>query len=525
MLAGLAFALIAFVWRRFPSLVMRMPTRKAATIAGVLIALLYAALAGWSVPTQRTVYMLVTFALALLLGRAMTVSRALALALLVVVMLDPWAVIAPGFWLSFSAVALIAYVSVARLKSGQWLQEAARSQWAITIGLLPLLVAMFGQTSIVSPVANALAIPVISLLVVPVSILGALLPFDFLLQLSHGIMALCMQFLNWLSAWPLATWQQAAAPAWAILLAVLGVLWLLLPRGFPQRWLGLVLLLPMLLTKPPQVQPGELFVSVLDVGQGLAVVLQTAQHAMLYDAGPRFNHQSDAGARVVVPYLRGRGVARLDGMVLSHNDVDHTGGVEAVLAQTSMTWMLDSFAYETTIRPDIRQIRCVAGQSWQWDGVRFEVLAPDAQSYLDAEISDNNRSCVIKVTSAQGSILLTGDIEKEAETALLQANQDAGSGDMLVSDVLIAPHHGSKTSSTPAFVQVVAAKEVVMTVGYLNRFKHPKPLIVSRYQEANSQIYRSDYHGALEFCFCKQAHLLPKAWREVRPHYWQDKNL
>ncbi len=519
MLAGLAFAFVAFTWRRFPKLVMRLPTRKAAMMAGLLVALLYAALAGWSVPTQRTIYMLATFALALLFGRNVTSIGALSLALLVTVVLDPWAVIAPGFWLSFSAVALLVYVSAARLKSPHWLHEAVRSQWAVTIGLLPLLVAMFGQASIVSPIANAFAIPVISLLVVPFSILGAILPIDALLQLAHGILALCMQALAWLSALPMATWQQAAAPVWAILLAVVGVVWLLLPYGFPQRWLGLLLLLPMLLVPSPQPKPGELLVAVLDVGQGLSVLVQTAQHTMLYDTGPRFNTQSDAGMRMVVPYLRGHGITQLDGLVLSHNDMDHIGGADAVLAQVPSKWLLGSFDYVSQSQLP-KQVHCTAGQHWQWDGVEFDVLSPTLQSYQDAELSDNNRSCVIKVSSMQGSILLAGDIEKEAEMALLEGNQGA-----LHSDVLIVPHHGSRTSSTQDFVQTVSPRQAVMTVGYLNRFKHPKQQVVSRYQEAGASIYRSDNHGALEFCFCKGVALQPKAWRETRPRYWQDKNL
>lgn len=519
MLAGLAFAVTAFFWRRFPRLVMRMPTRKAATTAGLLIALLYAMLAGWSVPTQRTVYMLATFALALLYGRGVSIARALALAVLVVTVLDPWAVIAPGFWLSFSAVALLAYVSKGTLKAASWWREAVRGQWAISIGLLPLLVALFGQASLVSPIANAFAIPVISLFVVPMSILGAILPFDAVLQVAHGILAICMQALAWLSALPVATWQQAAAPGWAMLLAACGVIWLLLPHGFPQRWPGLLLLLPMLLVKPPQPRQGEMFVTVLDVGQGLSVLLQTAHHALLYDAGPRFNAQSDAGARVVIPYLRGRGVARLDGLVLSHNDMDHIGGAEAVLAQVPVDWLLDSFGF-ATVAAHPKQMRCVAGQQWRWDGVRFEVLAPASQSDQDTELSDNNRSCVVKVSSAYGSVLLPGDIEKEAEQALLEANQDG-----LSSDVLIVPHHGSKTSSMPDFIAAVQPKRAVMTMGYLNRFRHPRTEIVVRYQEHGASIHRSDYYGALEFCFCQRGDLRPLAWREARIHYWQDKNL
>ncbi len=452
-----------------------------------------------------------------------------ALALLVVTLLDPWAVIAPGFWLSFSAVALLGYVSNGRLKAASWWREAMRGQWAMSVGLLPLLVALFGQASLVSPVANAFAIPVISLFVVPVSILGALLPIDVVLQAAHGILTACMQALTWLSALPVATWQQAAAPIWTLLLAACGVLWLLLPHGFPQRWLGLLLLLPMLLVKSPLPKPGEIYVTVLDVGQGLSVLVQTAQHAMLYDAGPRFNSQSDAGMRIVVPYLRGHGVARLDGLVLSHNDMDHIGGADAVLAQVPVNWLLDSFGYATAVASP-KQMLCAVGQHWQWDGVRFEVLSPALQSYQDPQLSDNNRSCVVKVSSAYGSVLLPGDIEKEVERALLQVNQDALSSDAdfsarIASDVLIAPHHGSKTSSTPDFIAAVQPKQVVMTMGYLNRFKHPKAEIVARYEGAGAKIYRSDYHGALEFCFCKQGNLRPLAWRQARVRYWQDENL
>ncbi len=319
MLAGLAFAIAAFVWRRVPSLVLRMPTRKAATIVGLIVAVLYALLAGMSVPTQRTLYMLITFAAAMLFARNLAISRALAIALVVVVLLDPWATISAGFWLSFSAVAIIAYVSVARLTAAHWFKQDVNTQWAVTLGLLPLLIVMFGQTSIVSPLANAFAIPIISLIVVPLAILGSLTHVDFILQAAHFILALCMQGLDWLAALP--TWQQAAPPSWALLVAILGVLWLLLPRGFPQRWLGLILLLPLFFVNSARPAPGEMQVAVLDIGQGLSVVVKTAKHTLLYDAGPKYNEQSDAGGRIVVPYLRGEGIKQLDGFIVSHNEL------------------------------------------------------------------------------------------------------------------------------------------------------------------------------------------------------------
>ena len=534
MLAGLAFAITAFIWRRFPSLVMRLPTRKAATIASVLAGLIYAGLAGWSVPTQRTIFMLLTFAAALLLARNLAISRVLAIALIVVVLCDPWAVTAPGFWLSFSAVAFIAYVTVLRLKTASWLKTAITTQWAITLGLLPLLIVMFGQASIVSPLANAFAIPVISLIVVPLAIFGSFLNLDFVLNAAHFILQTCMLGLNYLANLP--TWQQAAPPMWTMLVAMFGVLWLLLPRGFPQRWLGMTLLLPLFLVEIPKPEVGEMQVAVLDVGQGLAVVIKTANHSFLYDAGPRYSAQSDAGSKIVVPYLRGEGIKKLDGFMVSHNDIDHSGGTTSVVAQVPVGWLASSFSLAADNLPK-KTMKCFAGQHWRWDNVSFEVLYPTLESYENAELKDNNRSCVLKVTSQFGSILLTGDIEKEAEKTLLenslQANIYKGSGDvalnneslvnnLLKSDVLIAPHHGSKTSSTVDFIQLVGAKHIIFTVGYLNRFKHPKPLIEKRFEESGAITYRSDFQGAVLIDFKKNNAIKINAWRQTQPRYWHD---
>ncbi len=515
MLAGLAYAIAAFIWRRIPNLVLRLPTRKAATIIGLIVAVCYSLLAGMSLPTQRTLIMLITFAFALLWGKNLAISRALAIALMVVVLLDPWASMAAGFWLSFSAVAIIAYVSIGRLSAQHWFKEAVHTQWAITLGLLPLLIALFGQTSIVSPLANAFAIPIISLIVVPLAILGSIIHIDFILQAAHFMLTICMQGLSWLAALP--TWQQAAPPMWAIVCAVFGVLWLLLPRGFPQRWLGLILLIPLFFAVPPRPEAGGMQVAVLDIGQGLSVVVKTANHTLLYDAGPKFNEQSDAGGRIVVPYLRGEGIKKLDGFMLSHNDIDHSGGAASVLAQVPVGWFASSFTESQTMQLPPKSLKCFAGQHWQWDGVSFEVLHPSLPSYNDANLSDNNRSCVVKISSQFGSILLTGDIEEPAEASLLAANADK-----LKSDVLIAPHHGSKTSSSAPFLQAVDAQQVIFTVGYLNRFKHPKPEIETRYKESGALEFRSDYTGALLINFTRNMPLQILAWRQAQPRYWHD---
>lgn len=528
MLAGLAFSLVAFCWRRFPYLVLRIPTRKAAIIGGVCAALLYACLAGLSVPTQRTLTMLVAFALALLLNRRVAMSRALAIAVFVVVLFDPWAVISAGFWLSFSAVAFIAFSVTNRLKVRHWLVEAAHTQWAVTLGLLPFLIVMFGQASIVSPVANAFAIPIVSLLVVPLAIVGALLPLDFTLHAAQKILAICMHGLHWLAELPFAIWQQAAPPWWTMALAVLGVLWMLLPRGFSQRWLGLVLVLPMILVVPVKLAEGEMQVTVLDVGQGLSVVVKTATHVMLYDTGPTYNQEKNAGSSIVVPYLRSQGVKQLDMMVISHDDNDHSGGATSLLTSLPVSSLLSSYAFSESIKTKAipTQSMCYTGQQWVWDGVLFEVLYPSQDSYQAPDIKDNNRSCVIKVTSHYGSMLLTGDIEKAAEEALLETHLHPDNKQTkLKSDIMIAPHHGSKTSSSHALIHAVDAKNIIFTVGYLNRFKHPKPAIMHRYVENDSALYRSDNDGAVLIDFTAQNSIQIKAWRSVRARYWHDKIL
>jgi len=283
------------------------------------------------------------------------------------------------------------------------------------------------------------------------------------------------------------------------------------------RWLGLLGFLPMFLIVPDRPLLGEMKVTVLDVGQGLSVVVQTAAHNLLYDAGPKFNEQSDAGSRIVVPFLRGEGVVKLDGFIVSHNDLDHSGGMASVLALMPVAWLASSFTPEAELPEAQTKIPCFAGQAWIWDGVQFEVLHPGFESYDDATLKDNNRSCVLKVSSQSGSLLLTGDIEKEAEIDLLKTNSAK-----LKSDVFTVPHHGSKTSSSLDFIAAVQPGVSVFTTGYLNRYGHPKPVVVERYQAANSLMYRSDYHGALEINFADKNKIEVASWRSQNKRYWHD---
>lgn len=505
MLAGFAFALVYWSWKRSVRLTLFLPARKAAALSGFAVALGYALLAGYEVPAQRTVYMLATVAVALWSSRNIAPSQLLAAALLAATLLDPWAVLSPGFWLSFGAVALIFYTTAHRLRANdtigrsllsrirQGLGEYGRVQWAMSIGLIPLLLALFQQVSLVSPVANAFAIPLVSFVVVPLTLLGALLPLTWLLQLAHLSMSLCMSALQWLDSLPVAVWTQHAPPAWSIIVGMCGVFWLLLPRGFPARWLGGLMLLPMFMIAPESPPTGALRLVIFDVGQGLAVAAQTHEHALLYDAGPDFSGDADSGNRILIPTLRGLGIAQLDGLILSHDDIDHTGGASSVLQAIPTSWVTSS------LKPDhiiLRQVhshqRCAEGQSWEWDGVRFEILNPSLTDYARGKIRDNDLGCVLRISNGPHSVLLAADIEQKAEQRLLKKYAAK-----LAATLLVVPHHGSKNASSPPFVQAVHPRYAVFTAGYRNRFHHPDPEVYERFRAAGSERLRSDEDGAI----------------------------
>lgn len=514
MVASMTLLLVSRLWRRSPRLLMLLPAMRAATVCGFAVAVAYAALSGWAVPAQRTVYMLGVIALALWTGWATRPTAVLAAAAALVVVLDPMAVIAPGFWLSFGAVAVIVLATASRIGRPGWFLAWAQTQWAVTLALIPFLLAMFQQVSLVSPLANAFAIPVVSFVVVPLALAASVLPLDWLAHASHFVMALCMVPLRALSDLPDAVWQQHAPALWSVPLAVVGALWLLLPKGFPARWIGATLLLPLFLVLPAKIPEGQLQFVVLDVGQGLAVVVRTREHALLYDTGPAFTEQIDAGGRIVVPYLRAAGVPRLDGMVVSHADSDHSGGALSVLQAMPVDWVASSLRQDHAIAVAAGRSRlCTAGERWQWDGVDFEFLHPQLAEYNDASEKGNDRSCVLKVSSRYGSVLLPGDIEKRGEAGLSQ------SGVNLRADVVVAPHHGSRTSSTPAFVDAVAPGAVVYSVGYRNRFGHPHPLVSARYRQVGAHALRTDLDGAV-LIDMKPTGPDVRKWRDEQRKYW-----
>jgi competence protein ComEC len=389
-------------------------------------------------------------------------------------------------------------------------------QWAITIGLIPLLLALFQQASLVSPIANAFAIPLVSFVVVPLTLLGALLPFNGLLWLAHQAMTLCLTALTWLADLPEAVWVQHAPPFWSIVLGMAGVLWCLLPRGFPSRWLGVIFMLPMFIVMPPIPQQNALRMTVFDVGQGLSVVVQTRRHVLLYDTGPDYPGEADSGTRILLPSLRGMGITRLDGLILTHNDMDHIGGAQSVLQAMPTGWVSSSLPESHPLLQHVPASQhCADGQQWEWDDVHFEVLHPSNTSYANRRLSDNNRGCVLRISTGKNSILLAADIEKDSERRLLRLHPDK-----LPATLLVVPHHGSTTSSTPEFVRAVHPQYAVFTVGYRNRFGHPNKGIMERYRSVHSALLRSDEDGAIQVQMNANK-LSVVRYRKTHARYWQ----
>ena len=539
MLAGLGFALVYWLWRRSVRLTLLLPARKAAALFALLVALAYALLSGFAVPAQRTVYMVGAVAVALWLNRNFSPAQILSIALLGVLIPDPWSILSPGFWLSFGAVALILYVTAYRLKPSHVLRkgdgkavghpsayplrvlvEYGRVQWAMTIGLIPMLLALFQQVSLVSPIANAFAIPLVSLVVVPLTLLGAVLPPHFNiwgapLWLAHTVMGWTMALLEWLNSLPQAVWTQHAPPAWSIAAGMLGAVVILLPRGFPARWLGVVLLLPMFLNTPQKPAKDSLRLTIFDVGQGLAVAAQTRHHALLYDAGPDFSGSADSGNRILIPSLRAMGIRKLDGLILTHDDTDHTGGADSIMQAMPIGWLASSLPDgHPLLQTSVDKRRCIDGQSWQWDGVLFEMLHPDKTSYAQTNISDNDRGCVLRISIGNQHILLTADIEAASEAELLAKHLDK-----LPAALLVVPHHGSKTSSTEKFISAVNPRYAVFTAGYRNRYGHPKQSIVRRYDDSGATLLRSDQDGAI-LVDMNADELKIERYRKTHQHYW-----
>jgi len=488
------------------------PQRAAAAIAW-LSALFYAGLAGYSIPTLRAVIMLSVVLAAIAWQRNTAPLQILMLALLAVLLFDPFAVLSVGFWLSFIAVALLIYVSAGRLGRGAYWREAGMAQLATAIGLAPLLMVFFQQLSLISPLANLLAVPLIGFLVTPLALSAVVLLFiwtdaaTLLLSLTDWMLQGLWRVLAEMAALPWAQIYCSQPPWYSLPPAGVGVLLLLASRGFPARYLSAFLFLPLLFAGSDKPKPGEVWLTLLDVGQGLAAVVQSAEHTLVFDTGAKYSESSDMGDAVVLPFLRHQGVERVDTLVVSHADIDHSGGAASLLSEIKVDALLSSAA-EWAERPAGQY--CLAGQNWEWDRVRFTILSPPETAFA----KENDNSCVLRVETDRHSFLLTGDIEQNAESWLAEQY-----GEQLHSSVLIAPHHGSKTSSSLGFLQRVNPQLVAIPAGHLNRFHFPHKPVLARYRQLELPWLNSAEQGAINMR-STESELFIESERVKRKRYW-----
>ncbi|MFT3780222.1 MAG: DNA internalization-related competence protein ComEC/Rec2 [Ottowia sp.] len=511
MFAWLAAALAGALWRRGGRLCLWLPAPHAALIGGVLLAAAYALFSGWGVPAQRTVLMLATVAALKLAGLRWPWWMTWLLACAAVLAADPWALMQAGFWLSFVAVGVLFATDTGAASARQTgarprFLQLLREQGVVTLALTPLSLLLFGQASVVGLAANLLAIPWVTLVVTPLALLGVL--WAPLWTAAAWALAPLAALLQALAAWPLASVAVPAAPLALGAAAVAGGVLLALRWPWPLRLAGVPPLLACALWQPARPAPGAFELLAADVGQGGAVLVRTATHTLLYDAGPRYSLESDAGHRVLVPLLRAGG-ERVDTLLLSHRDSDHAGGAAAVLAMQPQAALLASFELAHAPRQ-----RCQAGQRWQWDGVRFELLHPQAGDYA-ADRKSNAMSCVLRVLAADGAgALLPGDIEA-AQEAALAARSPPGA---LRADVLLAPHHGSRGASSAALLDAVRPRLALVQSGYRNRFGHPAPEAAARYAARGIPLVDSPTCGAMHWNSARPREV--RCERALARRYW-----
>ena len=489
--------------------------RRVILLLSFSMVLIYAALAGFTIPTQRALIMLSVVYLGLFLYRQLTVVQSLSLALLVVLIIAPTSVLSVGFWLSFLAVGAISYSIYGRLHGRNKALVWIWPQIVVIFSLMPLSFYFFQQSSVIAILANIVAIPLISVAILPVLLIGVILIPVYsdlamiLLNISSEILSYLVMFLEYLSGFEFSVLVNSQPDLMALSLAMLAVILIFSPYAFPAKWLALFLFLPLATGQSKSLKEGALELHVLDVGQGLSVYIQTSNHALLFDTGARFSKNFNVGDKVVLPFLRYQNIGYLDKLIISNGDNDHIGGAMP---------LIKNFRIKTVLGRDIEKVDhqnkslCRAGQKWNWDGVDFEILHPENQNYKKR----NDYSCVLKVNSELGSVLIAADIEKKAESKLVKNIPR-----LLKSDVLIVPHHGSKTSSSVAFINAVKPEIAIYSSGYLNRYGFPRPEITQRYSDLGVRQLTTAETGHIKLIFDGQSlKLKPVIFRQQYRRYW-----
>ena len=492
----------------------RWPAQKVAALIALLAAFFYAYLAGFSLPTQRALIMVTVGLCAIIFNKPIVNFSVLSMALLIVLIINPMSTLNAGFWMSFLAVFFI-FVFIKCVDNKSKLVKILFLQCFLGAALFPISLWFFSQASIIAPVVNIIAVPVVSFIILPSLLVAVVLTLLEVTMASHLLVVVDKMF-NWLwmsleTAANISFSSLDFAPTlFAVVTSQIGLLILIQPNGLPAKYLAYVFLLSLFLNQTPGVKSRQLRVTVLDVGQGLSVVLETMNHTMVYDAGPRSYSGFSTGHSVVLPYLQYRGIAQADLAVVSHNDKDHSGGMHALIDTRKVRHLMVSNQPHLYKTNDIKL--CRAGDEWYWDDVKFEVLHQPNKW----QSSDNNRSCVIKISHSAGSILLTGDIEKTTENWLIDQY-----GDNLGSDLLLVPHHGSTSSSSYRFVGRVHPQTAVFSAGYMNRYGFPHATIMQRYQEQGVQLVDITYEGAVTFLFDAEKGITTQPGHRIQnKRYW-----
>jgi competence protein ComEC len=513
-ISGLHIGLMAFLGVLFGRLLFyflaneKFNRFKVEAIFAIVLAAFYALLAGLSVPTIRALVMIVVFSIAYALNKQINRWQAWSIALITILIFDPLSVLDVGFWFSFTAVAVLMFAFSGRKFSHNKIITFAKAQWVILIGLMPIMILVFGKINLLTPLANLMVLPLASLLLIPL-MFAAFMTYlfsntlaNFLFELVETLAQLLFAILDELQQLNFLSLSISHIGTITILSVSLMTLILLLPKLFRWRYLSLLLIFPVIFSMPKTLKTKEFQVIVLDVGQGLSIVVKSAKHTLIYDTGAKYDTGFNLASVVVIPYLHSLGINNIDKLLLSHQDNDHAGGVKELMAEFPEMQVYDvNGEYHA----------CKKGLSWQWDEVSFEVLSP----YNITPYMGNNSSCVLKISSQLGSILFTGDIEEPIEYRLLHQSKAK-----LTSDVLVIPHHGSKTSSSQDFIQQVNPKIALNSSGYSNQFNHPHPMIRQRYIDNGIRFYDTQERGMIELLFSKIG-ISIEQYSDINPHFWQ----
>ena len=511
LMAMFAYFVCFFGWRGSSRLCLFLSAHQAALLFSVLFALFYALLTGFATPAMRAFCMVLFFVLAQLFNKKYHISQIFILTLVICIIVQPFALWTISFWLSYFAVFMILYLTCFRFNNIKFFSYW-KIQVGITFGMMPILFFYFQKTSIVGLLANAFAIPLVSFLILPAAFFATIFPnvtiSAAIFKMTHYLIQLLIYLLTDVAALPGSVYYFAIGSVSLLTITMAGILFLFAPRQLVLVVPGIFFLLPIIYYKPIHIKAPSYQVEVLDVGQGLSIAVNTAHHALVYDLGPIFPNGNSATQAVVIPYLRSQKIYHINKVIISHQDSDHVGD----LLQFVQTFKIDEILTSATKKLKTYQvIACQVGQTWQWDGVRFQILSPLAPT----RIGSNEQSCVLKINNGEHSVLLTGDIDKKTEQQLVKK-----AGEQLNADILIAAHHGSNSSSSMAFIKAVSPKYVVVSQGFLNRYHFPSSKVVQRFQMNNLDLLETSHCGAITFKVQGKKSTEVSCYRYNKPKFW-----